>query len=125
MKKSISFYVEIFVLLLVLLAACMLLVQMFGAAGNMSEDAAGLTTAVRLAQNTAEQFAAEKAPAVDTVQTNYDRQGNAVQVQGVYTVHRTVWQDADTAGLLRARIEVAQGEEILYTLETANFIRKE
>ena len=130
MRKSIAFYLEIFMLLVVLLAACALLAKAHSTAHAMNTEARALTVSVQLAQNAAEQFMAGQLKPSEQPYACFDADGNETEQAAVYAVSvlpmpKAAGQQAEES-LCRVNIVVekltgAQAGEV-YRLETAKFV---
>ncbi len=131
-----AFYIETLLMILVFVGIILSLTQVFGASRNESADAKTLTSAVCLAQNAAEAFAAAEKPEDLTVILDKDKKGH-IQLEsegesksltasyrmdmtpdpdGGLKLHMT-WQERE--GLLYAYIEILQDDQSIYTLDTA------
>ena len=127
-----AFYIETLLMILVFVGIILSLTQVFGASRNESADAKTLTSAVCLAQNAAEAFAAAEKPEDLTVILDKDNKGHLqLDAEGLTGSYRTdmtpdpegllklhmTWQERDD--LLYAQIEILQADQSIYTLETA------
>ena len=139
MKKQqmTAFYLEALLLVLVFVAMILVLTGVFGAARVQSREARLLNSAVTLASNGAEAFAAAGSP--EALAAILDENGNArVTQSGVCAGYEEdlspsaaadapmrlelSWEkDGAAPGLVRSRIRVSASgsNEPLYTLETA------
>ena len=129
-----AFYIEALLMILVFGGIILSLTQVFGASRNESADAKTLTSAVCLAQNAAEAFAAAEKPEdlisiLDKESKGHVQLGGAAEdltgsyrtdmtpdPEGLLKLHMT-WQERDD--LLYAQIEILQADQSIYTLETA------
>ncbi len=131
-----AFVVEALVLLAFLMASLAVLVQLMGAAHDRGEEADRLTSAIVLASNDAEAFAADPASGSRTERFQ-DVDGalapaeansgeNAGEGAGAFEVQRTVTQQDEGAGtLFSARIAVSAHGEIVYELDTSRYVSDE
>lgn len=106
-----AFIVEALVLMVFLIASVTVTVQVMSASHEHGAKAAELSTAIVLASNAAEAFAADPAS------------GDLTVTQDDYTLTRSVEREAQDAGTLyRAHIAVAHGSETIYELDTARYV---
>ena len=113
-----AFYVETLLLVLFLLASLTVLVQILGAAKRTSREARELSTAVSIAQNAAELFAASgsqedfaallgaEKTARGTLRAAYDVQGGWTEdeTQGAYVLEAVLDETPRQAGEMRTAI---------------------
>lgn len=134
-----AFYVETLLLVLFLLASLTVLVQILGAAKRTSREARELSTAVSIAQNAAELFAASgsqedfavllgaEKTARGTLRAAYDVQGGGTEdeTQGAYVLEAVLDETPRQAGDMRTAhfvVTAADGDTVLYELDTQKYI---
>ena len=134
-----AFYVETLLLVLFLLASLTVLVQILGAAKRTSREARELSTAVSIAQNAAELFAASgsredfaallgaEKTARGTLRAAYDVQGGWTEdeTQGAYVLEAVLDETPRQAGEMRTAhfvVTAADGDTVLYELDTQKYI---
>ena len=134
-----AFYVETLLLVLFLLASLTVLVQILGAAKRTSREARELSTAVNIAQNAAELFAASgsqedfaallgaEKTARGTLRAAYDVQGGGTEdeTQGAYVLEAVLDETPRQAGDMRTAhfvVTAADGDTVLYELDTQKYI---
>ena len=132
--RNLSFYIETLLLTLFLLLALAVLMQVFGAAQRMGENARKKTDAALILQNVTAQWAAGNEPLhtaallaaeqakAQTVRLTYDAAGTCTE-EGDYTVTAVFDAKATEAGTLvygtfTVSLKTAQPEEIA-AVETA------
>lgn len=132
-KRNTAFYIETVALLLLLLFGTSVLVQVFGRAQQMGQEAKELATAVPLARNVAEVFAiggdtTELAAMLGTdayalqdsqVMAFYDREGVPTSLQQAYYVVELTLATGE--GTETGTIRVLRDLQVLYTLETESY----
>ena len=137
-----GFYIETLLLVLVFIAIILSLTGVFGMARRRSAEARLLTNAVTLSQNAAEALAASDSP--ETLMALLDERDNALLMHGAPGVTASYdadmrpdpkgalrvdvsWQPEETdAGTLVRSVILTRwngGEEPLYRLETAVYLR--
>ena len=126
-------------LVLFLLASLTVLVQILGAAKRTSREARELSTAVSIAQNAAELFAASgsqedfaallgaEKTARGTLRAAYDVQGGWTEdeTQGAYVLEAVLDETPRQAGEMRTAhfvVTAADGDTVLYELDTQKYI---
>ena len=124
-----AFYVETLLLVLFLLASLTVLVQILGAAKRTSREARELSTAVSIAQNAAELFAASgsqedfavllgaEKTARGTLRAAYDVQGGWTEdeTQGAYVLEAVLDETPRQAGEMRTAhfvVTAADGDTV-------------
>lgn len=128
-----AFIVEALVLLVFLVASLAVLMQIIGGAHERGEAADRLSSAIVLASNDAEAFAAD--PASGNLEAAYVLvDGELTKADGLsddpdasaFGLTRTVEAQQQPGGTLyTARIVVSSGGEVAYELETARYVSNE
>ena len=126
-KKGIAFYLETVLISLAITLVSVVLVQMLTLSRSTSLQAQRLSTAITLAQNEAESFAASQSVEMQSCAKYYDKQGKAAQQPQAdgYTVRVAYEPENKPAGTLYAlHITVICKNDIVYELQTEKYSPK-
>ncbi len=136
-NRSISFYVEALMLILVFVVVLVTLARLFGASISNSQSARTLTDAVTLAQNAAEAVSASSdarelarllapeggAKTDDTQVEVWYNEDLEPDDAGVYLVSATWQPGAEDPRLVHSRIRVLRDGQQVYDLDASVYVR--
>ena len=123
-----AFFVETLLLVLFLLASLTVLVQILGAAKRTSREARELSTAVSIAQNAAELFAASGSQEDFAALLGAEKTARGWtedETQGAYVLEAVLDETPRQAGEMRTAhfvVTAADGDTVLYELDTQKYI---